>query len=625
MRLNALTGPDELRKASVEDLEELAKEIRKVMLRTVSENGGHLSSNLGTVELTLSLYHVFDFSKDKLVFDVGHQCYTHKLVTGRYDSFSTLRLDGGISGFPRTAESVYDLFNTGHSSTALSLCAGLCRAGKLLGDTGKVIAVVGDGAMTGGMCYEALNDIGNDDSLRLIIVLNDNGMSISNNVGALSKYLTYMRLSKGWQRLKHRFSDVLLKVPFGGKWLHERFQNIKDHIRNVFINDKFFSSLGIRYLGPVDGHDIHNLSMVLHKAASLDGPILIHAVTQKGRGYLPAEQDPERFHGTGPFCIEDGKPRDPAGGPSFGKAACECLLDLAGKDPRLVLLTAAMTHGTGMESFAKRFPDRSFDTGIAEEHCVTMAAGMAKGGLRPVVAIYDTFLQRTYDQIMEDICFQNLPVIFLIDRAGLASGDGGSHHGIYGISYLRTIPNMRIFCPRCVEELKEILVWALSASFPVAIRYPKEDPCAGVPYPTEPFRPGKWEMLADGRQACIGAVGSMVPVALETAKELKKRGVDAAVYSCTSVTPLDTAVLRTLSEKDIPFFTMEENELAGGFGSGVAEWCADNGVRVPARIFALPKAFLPHGSREMALTRAGMNPAQAAQTIMERVQREGKS
>ena len=624
MKLRDLKGPDELRSASEEDLKELADDIRGVMIRTVSANGGHLSSNLGTVELTLSLYHTFDFSKDKLVFDVGHQCYTHKLITGRYPVFSTLRTDGGISGFLRMEESPYDLFNTGHSSTALSLCAGLCRAEKLTGQNNRIIALVGDGAMTGGMCYEALNDIGRENA-RLIIVLNDNGMSISNNVGALSQYLTYMRLSKGWQQLKHGFSELLLKVPVCGKKLHERFQNFKDHIRNVFINDKFFSSLGIRYLGPVDGHDIRHLSAVLKKASNLEGPILIHTVTQKGKGYPPAEADPERFHGIGPFDIRTGTSLENDPAPSFGKAACSRLIELAEKDPRLVLLTAAMTQGTGMEAFAKRFPDRSFDAGIAEEHCVTMAAGMAKGGLKPVVAIYDTFLQRTYDQIMEDVCFQKLPVLFLVDRAGFASGDGASHHGVYGISYLRSIPNMRIFCPRNVEELNRMLDCIPQAKSPAAIRYPRSESACDIPYSAERFVPGKWEKVLDGTDACICAVGSMVPTAVETARILEKEHIRTAVYNCSSVVPLDTDVLDDLSRIGIPFFTMEENELAGGFGSAVTEYCARGGLHVPGYLFALPKSFLPHGDRQKALRNAEMDPVQAAARIRERIQREGKS
>ncbi len=625
MKLCDLKGPEELRNASVEDLTALAEEIRAEIIHTVSENGGHLSSNLGTVELTLSLYHVFDFTRDKLVFDVGHQCYTHKLITGRYSSFSGLRKDGGISGFLRTDESRYDLFNSGHSSTALSLSAGLCRAGELTGDKGRVIALVGDGAMTGGMCYEALNDIGNGIK-QLIIVLNDNGMSISSNVGALSQYLTYMRLSKGWQHLKRSFSDMLLKVPVCGKKLHDCFQKFKDHIRNVFINDKFFSSLGIRYLGPVDGHDIRHLSAVLKRAAAVEGPVLIHTVTQKGKGYLPAERDPERFHGTGPFDIATGESKSCSGSSSFGKAACDALIGLAEKDPTIVLLTAAMTQGTGMEDFSRRFPDRSFDTGIAEEHCVTMAAGMARGGLKPVVAIYDTFLQRTYDQIMEDVCFQDLPVVFLIDRAGFASGDGASHNGIYGISYLRSIPNMRILCPRNVEELQQVLQWAMSANCPAAIRYPRDVfPSGGIPYTRDAFIPGKWEKLLAGTDLALCAVGSMIPTALQTAEELDKSGISAAVYNCSSILPLDTELLRTFSGNGLPFFTMEENELDGGFGSGCAEWCAQNGAKGPAYLFALPKAFLPHGSRAGLLRAAGMDPVSAAARIKERMQREGKS
>ncbi len=613
MRLTDVRGPEDIRKAGIDELKELAEDIRQTMIRTVSVNGGHLSSNLGVVELTLALYHVFDFRKDKLIFDVGHQCYTHKLITGRKDSFGSLRKDGGISGFPRRSESIYDLFSTGHSSTAISYALGLCRARDIRREKDHIIAVVGDGAMTGGMCYEALNDMGKKVG-RMIIILNDNGMSISGNVGALSDYLTYMRISKGWQSLKHTFSKALLKVPVAGKKLHSIFQRMKDHVKNIFINDKFFSSLGIRYFGPVDGHNIKYLSDLFRKTADFDEPVLIHIMTRKGRGYLPAEREPELFHGIGPFDIPSGRPLGDEA-PSMGNIAAAHLRDLCRKDGRIVAVTAAMTQGTGMTPFAEAYPERLFDAGIAEEHAVTMAAGMARGGLRPFVAIYDTFLQRGYDQILEDVCYQDLPVTFLVDHAGLVSGDGASHHGIYGLSYLRSIPGMRIFCPRCAEELKQMISWSLTQDGPMAIRYCKKMPESDVPYSFQSFEPGRWEPVSQGTDVCIAAVGSMVQTALAAAELLRGGGISARVLSASSVWPLDEKELGILDERQIPLFTMEENERTGGFGCTVTAFCMDRGWALPRHVFALPDGFLPHGSRQQQLKVYGLSPEAVSDVI----------
>ena len=613
MKLSDVRGPEDIQKAGDEDLKELAEDIRRTIISTVSVNGGHLSSNLGVVELTLALYHIFDFKKDKLIFDVGHQCYTHKLITGRRDTFDTIRKEGGISGFPRREESAYDLFSTGHSSSAISLALGLCRARNLRGGDERVIAVVGDGAMTGGMCYEALNDMGSSVG-RMIIILNDNGMSISGNVGALSDYLTYMRISKGWQRLKHSFSRTLLKVPVAGKKLHGIFQRMKDHIRNIFVNDRFFSSLGIRYLGPVDGHNIKYLSGLFRRISDFDEPVLIHVMTKKGRGYPPAETQPELFHGIGPFDMATGKPYDEEN-MTMGKAAAMLLSDLCRTDGRIVAVTAAMTYGTGMTPFAEAYPDRLFDAGIAEEHAVTMAAGMARGGLRPFVSIYDTFLQRAYDQILEDVCFQDLPVTFLVDHAGLVSGDGGSHHGIYGLSFLRSIPGMQVLCPRCEKELRQMIVWSLSQDRPVAIRYGKSMPEGNAAYTLSAFVPGRWERLKEGGDACIAAVGGMIHSALAAADLLEKEGIHAGVMNASSVWPLDEGFLSSLSSGNIPLFTMEENERTGGFGSTVTAHCQDRGLTLPKHVFALADAYLPHGSKEACLRRNGLDPESVAKKI----------
>ncbi len=617
MKLIDVHGPEDIRNAGTDDLVELAEDIRAAIVKTVSVNGGHLSSNLGVVELTLALYHIFDFSKDKLLFDVGHQCYTHKLITGRKDRFDTLRRDGGISGFPRCDESVYDLFNTGHSSSAISLALGLCRARDLQGGDEHVVAVVGDGAMTGGMCYEALNDMGRS-LKKMIIILNDNGMSISGNVGALSDYLTHMRISKGWQRLKHTFSKALLKVPVAGKRLHSIFQQMKDHVKNIFINDKFFSSLGIRYFGPVDGHNIRYLSEMFRKLSDFEEPVLIHVMTRKGRGYLPAEKEPELFHGIGPFDIETGHLLKKEG-PSMGGTAALHLRDKCRTDRRIVTVTAAMTQGTGMAPFRAAYPDRFFDAGIAEEHAVTMAAGMARGGLRPFVAVYDTFLQRSYDQIMEDVCYQRLPVTFLMDHAGLVSGDGASHHGIYGISYLHSIPGLQILCPRCGRELEQMIDWCLSQDGPTAIRYGKAMPEGSVPYTEKAFVPGRWETVAKGADVCIAAVGSMVPTALLAAGILEKAGVRTRVMNASSVWPTDEGLLCSLSEGHVPLFTLEENERTGGFGSLVTDYCLDHGLSLPRHVFALPDDYLAHGGREAKLRSVGLSPEEIAGQIQRKL------
>ena len=612
MKLSDLKAPEQLKSLPVSDLEEIASEVRQVMVDTVSVNGGHLASNLGIVELTLSLYHVFDFSKDKIIFDVGHQCYVHKLLTGRYRSFSTIRQEGGISGFPRREESPYDLFNTGHSSSSLSMAAGMARARDLTGGDHRVVCVVGDGAMTGGMAYEALNDMGNTRT-RVIIVLNDNGMSISGNVGALSNYLTYLRLSKGWQQIKGNVSKALLKVPVCGKRLHDLFHNFKDHIRNIFINDKFFSSLGIRYIGPVDGHDIKRLSTVLAKAQNMDEPVLIHVMTQKGRGHEEAEKNPEGFHNL--------PPKGAAGGKAAGEEVCARLLEEAQKDPKIAVVTAAMTRGTGFASFAKRFPDRLFDVGIAEEHAVTMAAGLAAGGMKPFVAVYDTFFQRAVDQILEDVCCQGLPVTFLSDRAEFAAQDGMTHHGLYGISCFRAVPGLDICTPVCLEELLAMVSRAARGAGPNVIRYPKRfDPLPAAV--TGPFEPGKWHVLREGASGSIIASGNMAGEALKAAGLLEEQGISVTVIGANSVRPLDETLLADALRKG-PCFTVEEHQISGGFGSAVCEFASLSGLPSP-RILALPPRFYPHGDRNSFLETWRLNAVGIARAVGKDVRHEDK-
>lgn len=617
MKLKDITDPRMLQSAAMEDMEELAREVRDEIIRTVSRNGGHLASNLGAVELTLALYAVFDFAQDRLVWDVGHQCYTHKLLTGRYKAFATLRQTDGVCGFPRCEESPYDLFNTGHSSSALSAALGLARARELKNEKHHVVAVVGDGALTGGMCYEALNDIGSAKT-PLIMVLNDNGMSISGNVGALSNYLTYMRTSKGWQKTKRAIAGMLRRIPLVGNQLHGVFSRFKDHVRNVFVKDTFFDSLGIRYLGPIDGHDIRAMKRVFKRAAEMNEPVVVHVMTRKGEGFRPAEERPQDYHGTPPFDMETGECVE-NGGISFGETASMHLAKLAEKDDRIAVITAAMTYGTGFASFEKQWPERIFDVGIAEEHAVTLAGGMAKGGLRPVVAIYDTFMQRAYDQILEDVCAQQLPVLLLMDRAGIGGADGASHHGMFGTSYLRTMPGMTVLYPRCAEELCDMIDWALKQNGPVAVCYPRAEEKERIPYLPKDYQPGVWETLQTGDDACILSVGTLCMCAMQAAALLKKRDISARVVHASSVNRMDAKLLRELHEQGIPFYTVEENVLSGGFGGAVAEYCLKNRLQCPDHLFALRDEFIPHGSRKVLLERHGLDAEHIADVIGSRI------
>ena len=616
MKLSDLKNPGEVRNLDRTGMEELAKDIRGEILEAVSRNGGHLASNLGAVELTLALYAVFDFEQDKLVWDVGHQCYTHKLLTGRRENFATLRTTDGVCGFPRCDESAYDLFNTGHSSTALSQALGLARARDQQGQNHHVVCVVGDGAMTGGMCYEALNDIGSANT-PVICVLNDNGMSISGNVGALSNYLTYMRTSKGWQKLKRSLAKMLRRIPLVGNKLHDVFLRFKDHVRNVFVKDTFFASLGMRYLGPIDGHDIRAMQRILKRAQDLNEPVVVHVMTRKGKGYTPAEKHPENFHGTPPFEVKTGVQMPEK--KTFGEMASDHLVRVARDDQRIVCITAAMTHGTGFNSFAKAYPKRMVDVGIAEEHAVTMAGGMAKGGLRPVVAIYDSFMQRAYDQILEDVCAQQLPVLFLLDRAGIGGADGASHHGVFGTSYLSAMPGMTVLYPRSHKELEKMIDWALASDGPVAICYPKGTDDSIPAYKMGAYDPTKWEAIAEGKDACILAVGAMCREAMDARAILLKKGIETAVVQCGCVTHMDAQLLHAISNSGKAIFTLEENVLTGGFGMMVSAYCVQNGLPAPKYLFALRDEFIPHGKREVLLDRQGLSDEKIAALMTERI------
>ena len=610
MVLERIHSSEDVKRLSSKELPVLAQELRARIIDSVSRNGGHLASNLGVVELTIALHRAFDFPKDALIFDVGHQCYAHKLLTGRADSFDTLRQFGGLAGFPRREESPYDAFDTGHASTAISAATGMARARDLAGGSQSVVAVVGDGALTGGMCYEALSDVGSS-KLRMIVVLNDNGMSISRNVGAVSRYLTHMRSSKGWFEAKHVVGDFLRRIPVVGNSLHAFFQRIKNSLRNIFVQDRLFDSLGFHYLGPVDGRDITGLERLFRRARQLDEPVLIHVVTKKGRGYSQAESDPTRLHGTPPFDVHTGEPLSPAG-KSMGKAAGDALCAMAAADSRIVAVTAAMTGSTGLGEFASRYPDRLYDVGIAEEHAVTMAAGLAAGGARPFVAIYDSFLQRAYDQILLDVCEQHLPVCFLVDRAGLIE-DGVTHQGVYGNAFLTQMPGLTVLNAATCDELQAMIRYALTLDAPVAIRYGKTETENVAVWPREkPYAP-MWPLLRTGDELAILACGAMVGQAMRAAELLDQQGLRCAVYAADCIQPLDESVLNQL--KDSKLVTLEEGVVSGGLSSLVPAWRAAHGVCKPLLTLGVEGLCATQGDHTLQLRAQGLDAESVARRI----------
>lgn len=620
VELAQIKDPADLRLLSREECEELADDIRTKIIQTVSRNGGHLSSNLGVVEITLALHRVFDTPRDKIIFDVGHQAYAHKLVTGRYDAFDTLRTYGGLSGFPRRCESEYDCFEAGHASTAISAALGLARARDARGEKHHVVAVVGDGALTGGMCYEALNDCGNSKT-RLILVLNDNEMSIAQNVGALSKHLSSLRASAGWNSTKKRVKSRLARLPVLGQPIYRVIHTTKRMIKSIFVDEGFFSALGFRYLGPIDGNNLAAVEGMLRQARQLDEPVVIHCVTKKGYGYNRAERRPEDFHGTPPFLVETGQVS--AGGrQANGEVAMRALIDIARRDQRIVAVTAAMPLGTCTHLFEAAFPDRHFDVGIAEEHAVTMCAGMASGGLRPFFFVYSTFLQRGYDQVLHDACIQKLPVVFMLDRAGISNEDGQSHQGLYDFAYLRHIPNMTVLAPADAAELEAMIPAALKLGAPCSIRYPKNAECLPEGYEIREFAIGKWQILRAGDDVVLLATGTMTAAALRVAETLAGEGMHAEVINASTIKPLDGKCLEGLFARGLPILTLEEHVAAGGFGSAVLEYAASCGACVPVRVMAVGDLFVQHGDHRHLLKEVGLDDEAIAQAVRETVRRE---
>ena len=612
--LEKIKSSADLKKLNHDELQSLCAEVRRELIQTVSENGGHLASNLGVVELTVALHRVFDTPGDKIVFDVGHQSYVHKMITGRYEKFGSLRKYGGISGFPKRDESEYDCFETGHASTAISAALGLARARDFRKENHHVIALTGDGAMTGGMCYEALNDAGNTDT-QLTVILNDNEMSIAPNVGALSSYLTHLRISSGYQSAKKRVRKIS-RIPVIGKMIYQPIHNTKRVLKSMVMRNKdlgFFEALGFQYFGPIDGHDLKSLEETLQQAKNHKGPCVIHVLTIKGYGYEQAEKKPEKFHGTPPFYIETGnrmkKPEDP----SAGHRMADQLSEMAKTDPRIVAITAAMPLGTGLDHFAEKFPKRLIDVGIAEEHAATMAAGMAAGGMRPYFAVYSSFFQRCFDQMIHDVSMQRLPVVFLLDRSGIGGEDGQTHHGVFDFAALLPVPGITVLSPCDANELCAMIRWTAKQDGPVAIRYGKDGGCMPETEKTE-FVPGKWKTVSAGKDMILLATGSMVRIGLQVSEILKESDTEAGVVNCSSIKPLDEEYLKKMDPR-VPVITLEEHMTTGGFGEYVTEKCRMLGINEPADCIGVPDRFIAHGSHDRLMEDAGLSPERIAERI----------
>ena len=611
--LDRINEANDIKKIEPEAYDALASEIRSFIIESVSEHGGHLASNLGVVELTMALHLCMDFPNDKLIWDVGHQAYTHKLLTGRKEDFSGLRTFGGMSGFPKHKESPCDAFDTGHSSTSISAALGYARARDLKGEDRTVVAVIGDGSLTGGMAYEALNNVSHLKS-NMIIVLNDNKMSISENVGGLSKHLTALRTRESYMDFKMNVEKKLKQIPHVGDSVARSVKKSKDSIRQLFVKGGFFEDFGIKYIGPIDGHDIKEMVRVLNALKRLNEPVVMHVVTQKGRGYVPAEQNPSAFHGVGSFDIATGESlasKSLTYTSVFSKTICR----LGKAHPDVVTICAAMPDGTGLTAFKKHFPGRFFDVGIAEQHAVTFAAGLAAGGMHPFVAVYSSFLQRAYDQIIHDVCIQNLPVVFCVDRAGLVGADGETHQGIFDLSYLSMIPNMTVCAPKNKYELYDMLYFAYQYHGPIAIRYPRGSAYEGFKNMRPPIEYGKSELMFEGEKIALVAVGSMVQTAVQVREKLLDKGINATVVNARFVCPLDTECLDRLSRDHQWIVTMEENVLKGGFGEACGDYLLAKHEDVRLIHVGVPDVYVEHGGVDQLKKTLHMD----ADSIVERI------
>ena len=603
MILELINGPEDIKKLTGKELDILRQEIRDFLIGKISRTGGHLASNLGVVELTMAIYLVFDLPKDKIIWDVGHQSYTHKILSGRKGEFDDLRQYGGMSGFPKRKESPCDAFDTGHSSTSISAGLGLAQARDVSGQDHFVVSVIGDGALTGGMAYEALNNAARMKK-NFIIILNDNNMSISENVGGMSRYLNGIRTGDGYLDLKKYVTNVLSRIPVIGDELIDKISRTKNGIKQLLIPGMLFENMGITYLGPVDGHDVKALARALKEAKKLDHAVLVQKKKKKGKGYEPAEKNPARFHGVDPFDVLTGESKKEKKNPSYTDVFSKTICQLAEKDPKITAVTAAMPDGTGLKRFSRLYPDRFFDVGIAEEHAVTSAAGMAAGGLKPVVAVYSSFLQRGFDQVLHDVCIQNLPVVFAVDRAGLVGSDGETHQGIFDLSFLSAIPNMSIFAPKNLWELKAGLEFAVSFGGPFAIRYPRGEAYRGLKEFNAPVEYGRGEMLYEEKDIALLAVGSMVSTGEHVREKLKSEGWSCTLANGRFVKPFDEELVDRLAKKHWLIVTMEENVLQGGYGLMVTRYIHEHYPHVKVMNIAIPDGYVEHGN--VSLLRKGL-------------------
>ena len=595
MYLEQIHEANDIKKLNERELAGLAEEIRTFLVEKISKTGGHLASNLGVVELTMAMHLCFQLPEDKMIWDVGHQSYTHKILTGRKEGFDGLRKYGGMSGFPKRKESDCDAFDTGHSSTSISAGLGYARGRDILGQDYSVISVIGDGSLTGGMAYEALNNAA-EMKTNFIIVLNDNHMSISKNVGGMSSYLGELRTAQAYTDLKDTVENVLGSIPFGGEKMVRHIKRTKSSIKQLLVPGMFFEDMGIKYLGPVDGHDLKALRRAFTEAKRVKGPVLVHVLTKKGKGYLPAEENPSRFHGTGPFDIQTGEPISKSGKDSCTDVFSKVMLDLAKKDDRLVAITAAMEDGTGLAAFHRYYPDRFFDVGIAEGHGVTFAAGLAAAGLHPVFAVYSSFLQRGFDQMIHDVCLQKLPVVFAVDRAGLVGSDGETHQGIFDISFLSLVPGMSIMAPKNLWELERMLEFGVGFDGPLAIRYPRGQAYRGLSEFDAPVEYGKAEMLFEEKDIALFALGSMVSTGEHVREKLKARGYSCTLVNARFVKPLDTDMIDRLCRSHKLIVTLEENVLRGGMGMCATRYIHEHHPEIHVIQVALPDAYVEHGN-----------------------------
>ena len=620
MVLDRIQKENDIKSLTNAEIEELKDEIREFLITTISETGGHLASNLGVIELTMALHLTFDLPKDKIIWDVGHQSYTHKILTGRKDAFSNLRQYGGISGFPKTAESPCDCFNTGHSSTSISAGLGMAMARDIEGENYSVVSVIGDGALTGGIAFEALNNASQLHS-NFIIVLNDNNMSISENVGGMNLYLSNFRTADSYRDLKSGVMNTLNSIPVYGERMVKRIRSAKSGIKQLFVPGMFFEEMGIIYLGPVDGSNINEMRKVFLEAKRVNGPVLVHVITKKGAGYAPAERHPSRFHGTEPFEIENGIPKNKRLKAHYTDVFSTIIKKLGERNDKIVTITAAMEDGTGLRRFHNVLPERFFDVGIAEQHAVTFAAGLANAGLVPVFAVYSSFLQRAYDQILHDVCIQNLHVIFAIDRAGLVGSDGETHQGIFDLSYLSSIPNMTILAPKNKWELSDMLKFATKFDGPIAVRYPRGEAYDGLKEHREPIQYGKSERITEGKDVALFALGSMVATAVEVVERLQEHGVEATLINARFAMPFDKEAIGEIACSHKLLVTMEENVQSGGFGEHVNQYISEKGYEVSTLNISIPDVYVEHGSVTILKKVLGIDTDSIVKRILEKTEK----